>query len=179
MNLLTSLPEGAVLTQVDNGFRIDVKTDGFSYVSEFRPAHESDEGVGPYSAHIILPLFEKPDTNYLKANSAKIAKSLSQALLLATNVEDTITFSYSNGVLVLNNINVNAKIEFTPVGLCPDFDGEFKTTMLKTAIANLDSEEIGILPMISEDESGKHITTGIKIWTANMTVTLGSIDEEN
>lgn len=178
INLLTSLPEGAVLTQVENGFRIDVKTDGYTYVSEFKPAHETDEGVGSYSSHIILPLFEATDPYMLQFNAAKVSKCLSQAMLLATNVEDTINITFNEGMLVISNNNVNAKIEVKCIGDCPYFSADFKLGMLKTAISNLDSEEVSLIPSITHDE-GRAITTGIKMRTSNMTVTLGSIDEES
>lgn len=169
INLFNTLPEGAKLRSLGSSYIVTVTTDGFDYISEFKPIYESDEGVGSYNSDIILDMMNHGDAG-VKVNTAAINKFLNQAALLSTNTEDTIKFIVSDGNVSLVDNNVDCKL---PVeGDVESFSVEFKTSLLKSVISNFDEEVVSVAPMKQEDT-----VAGILIWSKNMTAVLASIDE--
>ena len=169
VNLFNTLPEGAKLRNIGNSYIITVTTDGFEYMSEFKPIYESDEGVGSYNSDIILEMMGHGEAG-AKMNTAAINKFLNQAALLSTNTEDTIKLSVGGGNISLVDSNVDCKL---PVeGITEEFSVEFKTSLLKSVVSNFDEEVVSIAPMKQEEE-----VAGILVWSKNMTVVLAGIDE--
>lgn len=169
INLFNTLPDGAKLRNIGNSYIITVSTDGFDYISEFKPIYESDEGVGSYNSDIILDMMNHDDAG-VKMDTAAINKFLNQAALLSTNTEDTIKFTVGDGNISLVDSNVDCKL---PVeGATEEFSVEFKTSLLKSVVSNFDEEVVSIAPMKQEDE-----IAGILVWSKNMTVVLAGIDE--
>ena len=170
INLFNILPEGAKLRKLNDSYVIKVSTDGYEYMSEFKPIYESDEGVGSYNSDIILDMMVYDDSSAIKVNTTSINKALNQAALLGSSTEDTIKFSVKEGSLSLvdNNVDCNVPIE----GITNNYHVEFKTALLKSVISNFDEETVFISPMKQEDE-----VAGIIVWSKNMTVVLAGIDE--
>ena len=169
VNLFNTLPEGAKLRNIGNSYIITVTTDGFEYMSEFKPIYETDDGVGSYNSDIILEMMGHEESG-VKMNTAAINKFLNQAALLSTNTEDTIKLTVSNGNISLVDSNVDCKL---PVeGVTEEFSVEFKTSLLKSVVSNFDEEVVSIAPMKQEDE-----VAGILVWSKHMTVVLAGIDE--
>lgn len=169
VNLFNTLPEGAKLRNIGSSYIITVTTDGFEYMSEFKPMYESDEGVGSYNSDIILEMMGHEESG-VKMNTAAINKFLNQAALLSTNTEDTIKLSVSGGTISLVDSNVDCKL---PVeGVTEEFSVEFKTSLLKSVVSNFDEEVVSIAPMKQEGE-----VAGVLVWSKNMTVVLAGIDE--
>lgn len=169
VNLFNTLPEGAKLRSLGSSYIVTVTTDGFDYISEFKPIYESDEGVGSYNSDIILDMMNHGDAG-VKVNTAAINKFLNQAALLSTNTEDTIKFAVSDSNVSLVDSNVDCKL---PVeGVTEPFSVEFKTSLLKSVISNFDEEVVSVAPMKQEDT-----VAGILVWSKNMTAVLASIDE--
>lgn len=171
INLFNSLPEGADITQLEDSYRIDLKTDAFEYAAEFKPKHEEDPDMGSYEADSIIGLMKKDDSHKIQVNTAEFMKYLGQASLLARATDTDITLSLSDGFLSLkdNNVDCKSKVETS----CPDFTAGFKTDAFKSVLSNVDEETISMAPMF--DESG--VVTGLVIWTSDLSVVLGSTEE--
>lgn len=170
INLFNSLPEGAVVKKARDSYIISVSTDGFSYISEFKPVYESDEGIGSYNSDIILEMMKHEDSRAVKIDTTKVNTSLSQAALLSAGTEDTIKFTVSDGFVSLVGSNIDCKL---PVDSCPvSYEIQFKTALLKSVMSNFDENEVFVAPMMQGDE-----VAGIVAWTSNMTVVLAGVDE--
>ena len=168
VNLFNSLPEGATLTQLNEGYRIDVKTDGFEYAAQFKPKHEEDEGVGSYNSQMILSMLEVDDsTSSIKVPVAAISKFLSPADLLSSRTDDSVELSLSGNELKLKDENIDCKI--TVEGNAGEFSALFETALLKSVLGNVDQDFVSMVPMIQEG-----VTVGIIVKTDNMSVVLGS-----
>lgn len=171
INLFNTLPEGAEITQLDKSYRVDLKTDAFEYASEFTPKYEEDEGVGSYSAEMILPLATKNDANSIEVQVAPLNKFLSQASLLSTGSENKITLSYANGEVQVKDANIDCKLEVK--GTCQEFTVDFKSDLFKSLLGNMNNETIKICPI---DQEG--IITSIVAWTSDLVAVLGSAEGE-
>lgn len=171
INLFNSLPEGADITQLEDSYRIDLKTDGFEYAAEFKPKHEEDPDMGSYEAQGIMGLIDKDDSLKIKVNAAEFMKYLNQASLLARATDTDIRLSLHEGLLTLkdNNVDCKSKVETT----CPDFEAGFKTDSFKSVLSNIDADEIYIAPKFDET----NVVTGLTIWSSNMSIVLGSTEE--
>ena len=170
INLFNSLPTGAKLQRIDDSYIINVTTDGFSYISEFKPIYESDEGVGSYNSDIILGMMKHTDSEGVKMNTTAVNKALNQAALLSSSTEDTIKVSVGGGNISFVDSNVDCKL---PADNIPEeYTVEFKTALLKSVISNIDEEIVSISPMKQEDG-----VAGIILWSKNMTTILAGIDE--
>ena len=170
INLFNNLPEGAKLRQLDNSYVITVSTDGFDYISEFKPIYESDEGVGSYNADIILEMMNKDDAQGVKLNTVAVNKALSQAALLSSSTEDTIKFTVKDGTISLVDANVDCRLSAD--NITEEYSVDFKTSILKSVVSNFDEEVISVSPMKQEGQ-----VSGIILWSKNMTVILAGIDE--
>ena len=168
VNLLTTIPENSKIIPVGKNYEISVVTDPYTYLCEFSPKYESDEGVGDYSSDAILGLFKHPDKS-ISINIDQLEKSISQAELFAATNSDTIDFKADLDQIALVNDHVNCVVPtenpFEP------FNITFKISLFKDAINHLDSKEVNISPLIQGDEAA-----GLVIWTDNMDVVLAGIE---
>lgn len=171
INLFNSLPEGAEITTMPDGYRIDLSGDAFEYAAQFKPQYETDEGVGDYQAELIIGLVRKDDDTKISVPTPAINKFLSQAALLARSTDEFIKLELHNGELQLKDNNVDCKLKVETA--CPDFKAEFKTDTFKSVISNIDEETVNLLPMYDEEGT----VSGLTFWTNNMTVVLGSAEE--
>lgn len=172
VNLFTSLPEGAEITKLEKGYRVDVKTDGFEFAASFTPQHESDEGVGSYRSDIILETNVKDPNNLIKVNAPTISKFLSQADLLSSGSQSRLIVALKGDELQIKDENVDCKVKVE--GACQDFQANFSFTYFRTLFSNLNEDVVEISPIISQTESGQDVVEAITVSTPDLSVVLGS-----
>lgn len=171
INLFTSLPEGAKITMMDKSYRIDVKTDGFEYATEFTPKYEQDEGVGSYAAEDILASVVKDTENTIKLPVAPIAKYLTQSDLLASQSEYKIELRVTKDSIAFHDDNADCKVKYE--GTSYDYTVAIKSTNLKPILSHLDTETFTLCPVKIEDS-----VDGLIISTDNVTIMVGAVDGE-
>ena len=169
VNLFNSLPEGAEITLMDKSYRVDVKTDGFEYASEFTPKYEGEE-TGSYKSEVFLSTVNKDANNSFKVAVAPISKFLSQADLLSTG-STKVQFSVEGSQLQIKDDNIDCKVAIE--GTCQNFSVPMNSAILRPIIAHVDSENISISPVLQEGGVG-----GLVIWTENLAVVVGALDEQ-
>lgn len=170
VNLFNSLPEGASITMMDKSYRVDVKTDGYEYATEFTPKYEDEDNNGNYSADAILSAVSRNAENSVKVAVAPIAKFLSQAELLSSGGESKISFSIVGQEVRIYDDNIDCKVKFE--GSCTEFDVKFDASSFKSVISHVDAETINICPALNDG-----VISGLTIWTDSLTVMLGALDE--
>ena len=167
VNLFNAVPDNATLSQVGSNYVINVKTDGFEYAAEFSPLYESDEGVGSYKSEAILGAMASDETNNFAVSVPAVTNTLSQAELLANSGDDSVQLSLEGKELRIKAENVDVRI---PVeGECAPFKADFKMSLIRPLMSNIDEETVKISPVV--DESG--VTAGIIAWTKTLKVMLG------
>lgn len=171
INLFNSLPEGANITLMDKSYRVDVKTDGYEYASQFSPKYEDEDNNGNYSANAILGAVSKNSENCIRVAVAPIAKFLSQADLLSSGGDGIIRFSITGNEVQIKDDNVDCKVKFE--GTCEPFSIPLNSNLFKPIIGHVDSETINICPAYVDDE-----VSGLTIWTDSLTVMVGALEAE-
>lgn len=171
INLFNALPEGAKLFKYDRTYVIRVDLDSYTYVSEFTPQYEDDEGVGSYNSTIFLDMMKHPDNNAVQVSAAAMNKFLGQASLLSTNTEDTIFVDIGDGQLRLYKNDLSCQLDAK--GITADtYKAEFKVDTLKSVVSNYaDADTVFIAPMIQENE-----TIGFLFWNADVTTLLAVVE---
>lgn len=167
INLFNSLPAGSKLIPLDDSYVIQLKTDSYEYLTQFTPLYESDESVGSYNSDIFLGMMQHSE-NGVKVNTVALTKALNQALLLSTNTQDSIFFSFADGVLHLTDKNVDCSMEVE--GVSNDFKVEFNLERLKKVIANYSDEIINFIPMMQDNE-----VVGIMVWNSQLTTIVAGL----
>ena len=170
INLFNSLPEGANITLMDKSYRVNVKTDGFEYASEFTPKYEDEDNNGNYSAQAIMGSVSKDSENSFKVAVAPISKFLGQADLLSSG-SDKIEFSIVGEEVRIKDDNVDCKVKFE--GICKEFTITLNSSLFKPIIGHVDADTITMCPAYSEGE-----VAGLTIWTDNLTVMVGAVESE-
>jgi len=170
INLFNSLPEGANITLMDQSYRVDVKTDGFEYATEFTPKYEDDGAVGNYAADAIMGSVVKDSANTFKVAVAPIAKFLSQADLLSSGSDNPIEIGISGQEVRIHDSNVDCKVKFE--GTCKEFNIPMNSALFKPIINHIDTETVNMCPV---DMDG--VVSGLVIWTDSLTVMVGALDE--
>lgn len=171
INLFNSVPEGAKIIPVNDKYVIEVLNDEYHYICEFSPKYESDENVGSYNSDIILKILERPETGYVATNRSLIYKYLSQAELLSSGSDATITFEFRGNDVVIKDQNIECILE------CESHDAKsytavFKLSMIKDVFNSYTDNRINIAPMMQDDELG-----GIVVWDDKLTSVLAVIEE--
>lgn len=170
INLFNAIPDGAKLYTNDKSYIIQLTTDGYDYLSEFTPNYEEDERYGSYNSEMILDMMKVNEADRVSFKVSSLTRFLNQADLLSTSSEDTIKLAVSGKELSLTDNNVDCKLHLDKES-SESYCIEFKTALLKSVIANMDSDDINMMPMKQEDEY-----VGVTIWTPNMTVVLASVE---
>ena len=170
INLFNSLPEGAKITLMDKSYRVDVKTDGYEYASEFTPKYEDDGSVGSYAADAIMGSVVKDEANTFKVPVAPIVKFLNQAALLSTG-SSKIQFAISGQEVRIYDENVDCKVKYE--GTCEDFSIVLNADLFKPIIGHVDAETVTMCPVTIEG-----VVSGLVIWTDSLTVMVGALDQE-
>lgn len=169
INLFTSLPEGAAITMMDKSYRVDVKTDGFEYASEFTPLYEGEDGTGTYEADSIMGTAQKDDNNTFIVATAPISKFLSQSAILSSG-DSKIEMTLTGKELVIKDENINTKIGVE--GNCSDFTIMLNGDIFEPVVSHMDAEKLRFCPIMDEG-----VAQGLIIWSDDLTVVLGAIEE--
>lgn len=170
INLITSLPEGAKLYKLENSYIVYVKTDGFTFTSEFVPKHESDEDMGSYNADMILSIMNTSGES-VKVNVAAIMKVLNQADLLSTNTADSIKLTVSTGQILFSDVNVNCVIPAEGT-ITTSYTVEFNIDSLKKVMSNCSEEFVSIFAACNEGE-----VSGITISSKDLTTSIAAVED--
>lgn len=166
INLFNAIPEGAQLIKLGRSYLINVKTDGYEFISEFTPQYEADDGVGSYNSDIILETLEKDESTAVIVPRASINKFLSQADLFSASSESTIHLEVADGHLKLSDSNVDCSVDVEGNDQI-SYSIAFRTTILKSVISNFDEDHIYIAPSYQGED-----VVGIIVWTKNLTAAL-------
>ena len=166
INLFNSLPSGASITMMDKSYRVDVKTDGYEYATEFTPKYE-DENAN-YSAEPILSSVVKDESNAVKVAVAPITKALSQAELLSSTSE-VVDLSVTANEVRIKDENIDCKLSFE--GTCNPFEVQLNSKLFKSLVNHIDAENMTISPIVNDGE-----VAGIIVWTPSLTVMLGAVE---
>lgn len=170
VNLLTSLPEGAKLYKLENSYVINVKTDSFTFTSEFVPKHENDKDMGSYNADMILAVMDTTGES-VKVNVAAIMKVLNQADMISTKSEDSITLSVSTGQIAFNDESVNCVIPAEGTISNP-YTVEFNIDSLKKVMSNCSEDFVSIYAACNEGE-----VSGITISSKDLTTSIAAVED--
>lgn len=168
INLFDSMPEGAKLTKLEKSYILNVETDSFAFASEFTPQYEETDNLGSYNAEIFLEMM-KEDLNFVEINTTQLSKFMSQAAILSTSVEDTITLSVTPELLTLKDNNIDCKLDIKYTG--QPYELKFQSTILKSAISNMDEDKVKISCLMQND-----VPSGIILSTQNMMTLLGAVE---
>lgn len=172
INLFNSLPDGSKLTKLGRDYLIQYTADSYTYVTQFTPLYEEDEGVGDYNANVFLDIMNTPDKS-VEVSTAAITKLLNQAILLSTTSEDTITLSVDNGVLYLKNKDVDGQVACegdTDI----KFELEFKLEAIKEVIANYTDEFIELNALADADNPDE--VSGIIVWNKDLITIIAGVE---
>ena len=172
INLFNSLPDNSKLIRVDSDYLIQFSADSYSYLTQFTPLYESDEGVGNYNASVFLDIMNTPGSA-LKVSTAAVTKLLNQALLLSTTSEDTIKLAVDNNILYLTNKDVDGQIagEGDP---SIKFELEFKLESIKEVIANYADDFIQINSLADADNPDE--VSGVIVWNSDLVTIIAGVE---
>lgn len=170
INLITSLPEGAKIHKLEDNYIVHVKTDSFTFTSEFTPKHESDEDMGSYNADMIMSIMNTTG-EHVTVNVPAIMKVLNQADLLSNNSEDAIKLCVSSGQIELRDVNVNCTVPAEGTIQQP-YEVEFKIDTLKKVMSNCSEDNVSIFVTENEGE-----ISGITIYSKDLTTSIAAVED--
>lgn len=158
LNLLISLPDGAKITKIGKSYLVFVTLDSFSYVTQFTPIYEGDDGIGTYHSEIFLNLMKHEDSG-VAVNASEITKYLSQAEMLNTETTPVIDFVVDKESITLKDRNVACEVSLT-AETSVTYSTRFKTSFLKKVFANYGDKIVYIKPLIDTENE----VSGILVW---------------
>lgn len=171
VNLLSSLPDGAVLQQFgDNKYVVSVSTDGFTLISEFVPSYEDSDDIGNYHSEMIFGLLEFPDDDCIEVSTVALNKILSQADLFSRDVEKQIKLIVNEDGVRLVDDHVDGQVKSK--GQCAPFEVTFKTKFIKAGLSHYDQDNVKLAAIINDDEP-----TGILLQSADLTTVIAGLDD--
>ena len=163
INLFNTLPEGATLAKVGKDYVIKFFKDAYTYVTQFTPQYESDEGVGDYKSNMLIEMLQHPEKS-VKVFTGLVVKSLNQAILLSSNNNSYIDLSVRDGNMYLNDANVHSQIVVEGEDTS-EYAIKFKLPILKQIISSFGDRYIEISPIFKGDTA-----VGILVWDDDLTI---------
>lgn len=172
IDLFSSVPDNATFKQHGTDYLISVIGEGYEYITEIKPQHESDADMGDYNSAIILGEMKHPES-YVSVNPESIRKVLNQAALLSTVSDDVITVTLSTALMNLKNSNVDCFIDVKCSEDALDNQGscDFTTKHLKQLLKPYSGESVNISLLMDGDEA-----KGIIIFDDELTMVVGGVD---
>lgn len=167
VNLMNSLPENAEISTLEDGYRIDVKTDGFEYAAEFYPMYEDDKN--DYKSEIMLQQVMKNENDMFNLPVAEVKKFVAQSDILSSGSDEFVDVALAAGELRVSDANVDCRVAVQ--GTATDFQIQLKSEHFKAVLNHLDSETVSISPI--KDEGS---VLGLVFWTDNLAVVLGGAE---
>lgn len=169
INLFTSIPEGSTVSRVGNNYVLNIETDSYSMITEFTPKYEEDSAVGSYNADMILKILNHPES-FITIDIAPIIKFINQTSIVNQAGRDKLfTLTVADHTLTLTNrvssysMDVDTDDSYTVI---------FATEYIKKVLANLDSDNVNIAPMIQQTSTGGTRVVGCIFWTEKLTLVL-------
>lgn len=169
IHLLTSLPDGAKMYQLDSSFVVHAKTDSYEFISEFTPKDESDSDMGSYNADMILAMMSTTSES-VEIHVPAVMKVLNQACLLSSKSDDRITLSMENGQITFTDNNIDCKIPVEGVISTP-YQLSFQTVNLKSVMSNCAEEKVRICPTYNGED-----IVGINVFSDGLTTVLAGVE---
>ena len=170
INLVTELHEGAKIVQDGDSYLVSVETDGYKYVTEFKPIHETDEGVGSYKADMMIEIIEN-GTDDVVVNKEDFNNILNQADMLNSDADGEISFEATEEYIKIKDDNVDANISYKKNELTAPYKLDFKLQTLKAILNNIEGESVHISKLTTDGED-----SGIVVWTDSMSVMVAGLD---
>lgn len=168
INLFTSIPEGSTVAKIGRNYVLNISTDSYSLVTEFIPKYEDDESVGNYHSEIIMGKATHPET-YITVDVGPILKFISQtALFRQSDLDKVVDIDVADGKLTLTNKSNTYTMSVMAV---EPYSLKFNIDLIKSVLANFDSDRINIAPMFNDDNT----PIGCMFWTDNLTVILSGV----
>ena len=169
LNLLISLPDGSKISKVGNSYIVFVTLDSYSYVTQFIPFYEGDEGIGTYHSEIFLGLMVHGE-NSVAVNASEITKYLSQAEMLNTETIPVIEFTLSDNAIALKDRNVNCVVSLA-AETTTSYSIKFKTSFLKKLMSNYGDKIVNVQPLVDAENE----VSGILVWDDKLTSMLACV----
>ena len=163
INLLNGLPDGAKLVQRNGIYTAVVITDGYEYIAEFTPKHESEE-IGNYNAPIIMNMMFDDERPISTVSVSDITTALNQSALLSSNKEPELYLTVDDECVVIKDDHVNCVIPATGSPEEP-YTIKFASPILKQVISKCSETTIEISPVINDN-----VPSGIVIGSNKLTV---------
>lgn len=170
VNLFTCLPDGAKICKSGKDYIITYECDSFSYVTQFTPFYEDDEGVGSYNSEIFLTMMTPPASG-LGVSPAALSRILGQAELLGGSSDDTITLAVKENTIHISDKNIDCDLPIISGVATDEFTITFKTESLKKVISNYTDEKLEISAFVQDDTVG-----GLLIWTNELVTIIGGAE---
>ena len=170
IDILSIIPDNATIKQKDTDYLINVKGEGYEYITELKPQHESDPDTGDYNSAIILGVMKNPE-NYLSVNPEAVRKVLNQAALLSTVSDDVIEITLSSECMVLKNNNVDCNIEGKINGQLDTRSCSFTTKHIKQLLKPFSGQSVNIGMLVNEEDA----TVGIILFDGIVTMVVGGV----
>lgn len=170
VNLFESLPDSTKLSKYDKDYILEYSSDSLDYISQFSPKYENENDIGDYNSQIFLDMMAPPESSYIFDTSI-INKYLSQAELLSTSTDDTITFSVKDKILQLKDDNVQCKLALEGESDVSEFEIEFKTDMIKKVLSNYADKKVNISAV---EQDGQ--VAGMLVWDEDVVTIVAGVD---
>lgn len=170
-DLLATIPDNATFKRNGSDYLIQVSGEGYEYIAEVSPKHESDADMGDYNAGLIMGELEHPE-NFVSLNPELIRKVLNQASLLVSVNDDIMDITMMPGVMNCKNKNIDCDI---PI----ESNGDVRTGIVcKVATKNLKKvlkpyvkERVNVAMLFGDEEA-----KGLLFFDEDVTIVLGGVD---
>ena len=170
LNLLISLPDGAKISKIDKSYLVFVTLNSFSYVTQFLPMYEGDDGIGSYNSDIFLGMMKHEDDGSISVNASDVTRYLAQAEMLNKETIPVIEFIVEDDCIRLKDRNVDCVVSINDN---PEFkySTKFKTALLKKLMSNYGDQMVHIKPLVDENNE----VSGILVWDIVLTTVLACV----
>ena len=149
VNLMNSVPDGAVIAKKNHCYVIYAKTDAFEYTSSFVPRHESDE-FGKYNQDIIIGIMSTFDKEHVTVNAQDITNVLNQAQILNSKLTK-ITMTVNNDSITLSTDTMKSSIA-SEVRQNGTYTLTMNPNSLRNVISHCTDEKLEIYPSMNDNE---------------------------
>lgn len=169
VNLMNSVPDGAVITKKSDCYVIYAKTDAFEYISSFVPRYESDE-FGNYNHDIIIEVMSTFDKEHVTVNAQDIINVLNQAQIL-NNKLTKIDMSVNTDSILLSTDTMKSSIA-SDVTQKDSYKITMNPNSLRNVLSHCTDEKLEIYPSTNNGE-----IVGIIILSGKLSVVVAGAKE--
>lgn len=136
INLLSILPDYCNIVDYEDSYGIYFKDDNkhYEFLGHIFPKNEDSESVGSYNSDIILSTFDVT-TGFIDIDVSKLYKFITQSVILSDSNNNTVTLSYANNVLTIEQGDSKCDIS-TSGGSSSTFSMDFNASWIKKILSN-------------------------------------------